>query len=281
MKNYQTGAERQTTTLLSGSKFSKKITMFGLMAVMAAASVLTSCKKDSADDLSPSLKLNSTQALAPTAGGPALNLTDATGTVELSSTGVYTVKNYFVDQGIYSGTEDHRPNGNYYFDFSLNDNKKGLTSTTAPSGNVYDVSFSGTGNADIRINSALSQTSQIKFLNQSFSTVISTYTTIGSAATAWTAGTAPTAVPFGFNRTVAGTTATDYLAASASPIVGWYNYYFGNHQLLGTTDLTILIKDAAGSVYAVHMIDTYANATPVGSPPTNYSWLKFEYKKLL
>lgn len=280
MKNYQSGVVSQNTGLLTARKLSKKIAMYGVMAGIAAVTVLSSCKKDK-EDLSPSLKLASEKALTPTPGGAALNLTDATGTVELNTSGVYTVKNYFVDQGIYSGTENHRPNGNYYFDFSVNDNRKGQTSTTQPEDKIWDVSFSGTGNADIRVNTSIGNAAQIRYINQSFATVIGTYTTTGSAATAWTAGVTPPSVPFGHNRTVAGTTPADYLAAATGhTIKGWYNYYFGNHELFGTTDLTILIKDAAGSVYAVHIFSTYENATPVGAPPTNYSWLKYEYKKL-
>ena len=281
MKNYQSGVQSQNTGLLTVRNLSKKITMFGLMAGIAAASVLTSCKKEGNEPGSPSLKLNTEQALAPVAGGAALNLSDATGTVELGTDGVYTVKNYFVDQGIYSGTANHRPNGNYYFDFSVNDNKKGASATTEPSSKIWDLSFSGTGNADLRVNAFPTQASQIKYINQPFATVIGTYTTAGSAATAWAAGTTPPSVPFGHNRTVAAATPTDYLAAAPGHVIkGWYNYYFGTHTLFGTTDLTILVKDFAGSVYAVHIFSTYENATPVGTPPTNYSWLKLEYKKL-
>lgn len=279
MNNYQSGVVRPSNPLLTGSKFSKKITLFGLMAAIAVGSVLTSCKKESADAAAPGLKLNTEKALAPVAGGPALNLTDATGTVERSSTGnIYTVKNYFVDQGIYSGTANHRPNGTYYFDFSANDNKKGATSTTEPTSKVWDISLSGTGNADIRINTDATEGSAIKFLNQSFATVIGTYTAAGSGATAWAAGSTSATTPFGHNRTVA---TLDYSAdAPAWTIKGWYNYYFANHTLLATDDLTILVEDSNGDVYALHMISTYENATPVGTPPTNYSWLKFEYKKL-
>ena len=94
MNNYQSGVVRPSNPLLTGSKFSKKITLFGLMAAIVVGSVLTSCKKESADAAAPGLKLNTEKALAPVAGGPALNLTDATGTVERSSTGnIYTVKN--------------------------------------------------------------------------------------------------------------------------------------------------------------------------------------------
>ena len=45
MNNYQSGVVRPSNPLLTGSKFSKKITLFGLMADIAVGAVLTFCKK--------------------------------------------------------------------------------------------------------------------------------------------------------------------------------------------------------------------------------------------
>ncbi|MES2454664.1 MAG: hypothetical protein V4594_03950 [Bacteroidota bacterium] len=297
MNNYQSGVVRQGNPLLSSSKFSKKITMFGLLALMAAGSVLTSCKKESADAPSPGLKLNAEQALSPVQGASA-SLTDVdSGKVYRDGNDIYTVSNYFVSQGIYSGSGNHIANGIYFFDFSLNDNKKGATATTAPSSGVWDISLSGTGNADIRVNTDATEGAQIKYLNVPFATVLATYTTSGSSSTAWTAATTPPAVPFGHNRSLylppatapAGhvlTTADYQAAASGHTIDGWYNYYFPKHTVYGTSDITILIKDKTGNVYALHMIGIYKNAAPyepgdnTANPPADYSWLKFEYKKL-
>lgn len=271
-------------------KLNKKIAKLGFIVALAAVSVFTSCEKEDDSLSSASLKLNGATALAPSAGGSALNLTDASGTVQLSSTGgVYTVNDYFVDQGIYSGSGNHIPNGTYYFNFDSNDNVKGDTSTTPPDGEEWDVSFSGTGNADITVKSGVS----IKYVNESFATVKSY-----GASYAWdTKGVSPTATPFGHNRSLylppasapAGDvlTSADYLAAaSGHTIKGWWNYYFPKHTVISTTDLTILIKDVSGDVYALHMISVYKNGAPyetgdnTANPPADYSWLKFEYKKL-
>lgn len=297
MNNYQSGVVRQGNPLLSGSKFSKKITMFGLLALVAAGSVLTSCKKEGADTVSPSLKLGTEQALSPLQG-ETLSLSNVdSGKVHRSTSDIYTVSNYFVSQGIYSGTGNHIPNGTYYFDFSVNDNKKGATSTTEPTGSVWDISLSGTGNADIRVNGHATEGAEIKYLNVPFPTVIATYTAAGSSSTAWSAATTPPAVPFGHNRSLylppasapAGhvlTTADYQAAASGHTIDGWYNYYFPKHTVYGTSDITVLIKDKTGNVYALHMINIYKNGAPyepgdnTANPPADYSWLKFEYKKL-
>jgi len=279
MNNPQSGVVRQSNPLLSGSKFSKKISMFGLMALIAASSVLTSCKKDSDEAAAPELKLKSAKALAPTAGGAALALTSVTsGTVAQSASGsVYTVTNYYVAQSIYNPSNPHAANGFYYFDFSLNDNVPGGSSTTPPSGGTpWDISFSGTGNADIKANTAAG--TQVKFLNENFATAAAR-----SASSAWAAGVAAGAT-FGHNRTIWTTplSAPDYLAAaSGHTIVGWWNYYFGNHQVIATTDLTILVQDDDSDVYAVHIKSVYNNDTPTGTPyPNNFSYLTFEYKKL-
>lgn len=279
MNNYKSDVVRQGNSLLLGSKFSKKIILFGVMTVIAVSSVLTSCKKEGTETVSPELKLNSEKALAPTAGGSALNLTNATGTVELSSSGnIYTVKNYFVSQGIYDSVGNHIPNGTYYFDFSDNDNKKGATKTTPPSNNVWDISFSSTGNAYINRNTNSLQGSEVKYVDEAFSTVK------GYAASVWNDGAKAKTIatfPFGYNRMV---TSYDYSATGAT--TGWFNYYFTNHEVLATTNRTILVLDAAGDVYALHMINVYKNGAPyepgdnTANPPADYSWLKFEYKKL-
>ena len=276
MNNPQSGVVRQSNPLLSGSKFSKKISMFGLMALIAASSVLTSCKKDSDEAAAPELKLKSAKALAPTAGGAALALTSVTsGTVAQSASGsIYTVTNYYVAQSIYNPSNPHAANGLYYFDFGLNDNIPGTSSTTPPSTD-WDISFSGTGNADIKKNAGVS----VKFLNENFATA-----TARSASSAWAAGTTA-GTTFGHNRTIWTTplSAPDHLAAAPGhTIVGWWNYYFGNHQVIATTDLTILVRDTDGDTYAVHIKSVYNNDTPTGTPfPNNFSYLTFEYKKLI
>lgn len=275
MKNYQSSAMRNNAVLLNAGKFSKKFTMFGLAAAITAVSMLSSCKKDSDDIAAPSLKASSGLALSPAVGAslPLTNVT--TGTVSQISAGVYKVTNYYVAQSVYDPANPHQANGLYYFDFSLNDNKLG-TSPTAPPSTAWDVSFSGTGNADIKINSV----GAIKFLNENFATA-----SARSASSAWAAGTAvATTATFGHNRTIMTTplAAPDYLAAaSGTTIKGWWNYYFGNHQVIATTDLTVLIQDNLGDTYAVHMISVYNNDTPTGTPfPSNFSYLTFEYKKL-
>ncbi|WP_316789158.1 HmuY family protein [Pedobacter frigoris] len=275
MNNYLSGVVRPSTPLLSGSKFSKKITMFGLMALVAASSVLTSCKKESSDVAAPELKLKSAKALSPGAGGSPVSLTSVTsGTVELNLSGVYTVKNYYVAQSVYNPSNPHAANGFYYFDFGLNDNIPGTSSTTPPSVD-WDISFSGTGNADINKNSGVS----IKFLNEDFATA-----SARSASSAWTAGTAVTTT-FGHNRTIwtspLSAPADYYAAASGHTIKGYWNYYFANHQVIATTDVTILVRDTDGDTYAVHIKSVYNNDTPTGTPyPNNFSYLTFEYKLL-
>nr|WP_068891684.1 hypothetical protein [Pedobacter panaciterrae] len=276
MKNYQTGAVRQNTNLLTDRKFSKKLAMFGVMAAIASVSVFSSCKKEG-NDASPSLKLNSERALSPTAGGTALTLSNVTtGTVKLSATGnIYSVVNYYVTQSVYDPANPHQANGLYYFDFSLNDNKKGATSTTAPS-TSWDISFSGTGNADIKANTA--EGVEVKFLNENFATA-----TARTATSAWSAATTAAAT-FGHNRTITTSplAAADYLAAASGHVVkGYWNYYFTNHQVIATTDVTILVKDGNGGIYALYIKSVYNNDTPTGTPyPSNFSYLTFDYKKL-
>ena len=277
MNNYQSGVVRQSNVLLSGSKFNKKITMFGLMALVAASSVFTSCKKDSADAAAPELKLKSSKALSPTAGGSAVGLTSVTsGTVGLNTSGVYTVTNYYVAQSIYDPANPHAANGFYYFDFGTNDNVPGTSSTTPPSGD-WDISFSGTGNADINRKSGVS----VRFLNENFATA-----TARSASSAWSAAAANTiAFPFGHNRTIwtspLSAPADYYAAASGHTVKGYWNYYFANHQVIATTDVTILVRDSDGDTYALHIKSVYNNDTPAGTPyPSNFSYLTFEYKLL-
>ncbi|MFB9076124.1 hypothetical protein ACFFLS_14385 [Flavobacterium procerum] len=269
-------------------KLNKKIANFGFLVAIAATLVFTSCESEDSNASSAGLKLNGQTALAPNQG-QTLSLTNVdAGTVHRDNNDVYTVNNYFVSQGIYSGSGNHIPNGTYYFSFYNNDNVKGATSTTPPSAD-WDVSFSGTGNADIRVEGSVS----IKYVNEPFSTVKSY-----AASYAWdTKGVTPPSVPFGHNRSLylppasapAGhvLTSADYLAAaSGHTIKGWWNYYFPKHIVEGTTDLTILIQDAFGDVYALHMISVYQNGAPyepgdnTANPPADYSWLKFEYKKL-
>jgi len=275
MKNYQTGAARQTSALPTAGKLSKKISMFSFMVALAALSVLSSCKKDTEDSAVPALKSTSGIALAPAAGGSALPLSNVTtGTVSQSASGnVYSVINYYVTQSVYNPANPHQANGLYYFDFSLNDNVLGSSSTTPPDDD-WDISFSGTGNADIKANTSTG--TSVKFLNETFAVA-----SARTSASAWSAGTAAAAT-FGHNRTVTTLNSADYLAAaSGHTIKGWWNYYFTNHQVLATTDLTILVKDSTGDVYAVHMQNVYNNQTPAGIPfPSNFSYLTFEYKKL-
>lgn len=271
-------------------KLNKKIVKFGFIAVITASLVFTSCEKEDDDLSSAGLKLNGQMALAPNQGQTlSLNNVDS-GTVHRDNSDVYSVNNYFVSQGIYSGSGNHIANGTYYFSFDDNDNVKGETSTTPPStDDEWDISFSGTGNADIKVKSGVS----IKYVNESFATV-KAY----GASYAWnTKGVSPPSTPFGHNRSLylppasapAGhvLTAANYLAAaSGHTIKGWWNYYFPKHIVVGTTDLTILIQDASGDVYALHMTSVYKNGAPyetgdnTANPPADYSWLKFEYKKL-
>ncbi len=274
MKNYQSSAMRQNAVLLNTAKLSKKFTMLGLVAAITAVSMLSSCKKDSDDVAAPSLKASSEVALNPSVGDSVSLTSVTTGYVKQVSTGVYKVRNYYVAQSVYDPLNPHQANGLYYFDFSVNDNRLGATSTTPPD-SPWDLSFSGTGNADIKVNAGGGVS--IKYLNENFATA-----TARSASSAWGAGTAvSTTATFGHNRTIMTTplAAGDYLAGS--PIVGWWNYYFGNHQVIATTDLTILVEDTAENIYAVHMISVYNNNTPTGTPyPSNFSYLTFEYKKL-
>lgn len=286
MLQLKTGVQHQQPMLQTAGKFNKKITKFGLFALIAASSVFASCKKDQFDaPQQEGLKLNAETALAPSPGGSALNLSNATGTVEQSSTGsIYTVKNYFVDQGIYTHPDSvyHRPNGTYYFDFSLNDNKQGATSTTPPSSGVWDISFSSTGNAYLNKNSATGNVSDIRYINEPFSTVK------GYAASVWNDTSVPTGktkliatLPFGHNDII-----YSDLYTNQGGVTGWFNYYFTKHQVNPLTDRTVLVKDAADNVYAVHFISVYKNGAPyepgdnTSNPPADYSWLKFEYKKL-
>lgn len=274
MKNYQSSAMRQNAVLLNAAKLSKKFTMFSLAAAITAVAMFSSCKKDSENVAEPSLKATSDLAITlPNVGDSSVLSNVTTGYVKRISSSVYKVFNYYVAQSVYDPSNPHQANGLYYFDFSLNDNKLG-TSTTAPPSTAWDLSFSGTGNADIKINSG---NTAIKFLNENFATA-----SARTATNAWAAGTAvASTATFGHNRTIMTTplAAGDYLAGS--PIVGWWNYYFGNHQVIATTDLTILVQDTAGDIYAVHMISVYNNNTPTGTPyPSNFSYLTFEYKKL-
>ncbi|MBE9586193.1 hypothetical protein IM792_17190 [Mucilaginibacter sp. JRF] len=281
MLQFETGVQHQQTQ----SKFTKKINKFALLAIIATTTIFASCKKDQVEaPASEGLKLNTETALAPNPGS-SLNLTNATGTVGQSSTGaIYTVTNYFVDQGLYTHPDSvyHRPNGTYYFDFSLNDNKKGATTTTPPSNGVWDISFSSTANAYLNKNTSSGNVSDIRYVNEPFSTVK------GYAASVWNDTALPSGkakliatYPFGHNNIVYSDVYTNQGGVS-----GWFNYYFTNHQVNPLTDRTVLVKDAADNVYAVHFINVYKNGAPyepgdnTANPPADYSWLKFEYKKL-
>ena len=119
MNNYQSGVARQSNMPLTGNKFNKKLFTVVVLTAIAVSSVLTSCKKESSDVTAPELKLNTERALNPSQG-QTLSLTDVdSGKVHRNSSDVYTVTNYFVSQGIYSGSGNHVPNGIYILILAL------------------------------------------------------------------------------------------------------------------------------------------------------------------
>lgn len=276
MLQLKTGVLHHEAALQTAGKFSKKITKFGFMAIIAAASVFTACKKENAD-APDGLKLNGSLAVKnPTAGGSALTLTGSVGTVALSSTGgIYTVSNYFVDQGIYTHPDSvyHRPNGVYYFRFSENDNIIGASSTTPPAiGNDWDLSFGGTANAYLGKHSSVT----LKAKDVAFASV-----TLSDWSTATTI--TPSGTSFGHDGFLSPGTPATWSDPTPSTITGWFNYYFDNHEVLPITNRTLLLSDNQDRVYALEITSVYANSTPVDGVsgfPDNYSHLYFRYKYL-
>lgn len=256
-------------------KSTKKNVLMALTLGIVALGVLSSCKKETVDG-PDGLKLNGSLAVTNPLPGTSTNLSNSVGTIALSSSGgIYTVSNFFVDQGIYTHPDSvyHRPNGTYYFRFSENDNVLGATSTTPPAvGNEWDLSFGGTANAYLGKHSSVT----LKAVDVAFASV--TLSNWSSATTITPSGTS-----FGHDGFLSPGTPATWSDPTPLTITGWFNYYFDNHEVLPITNRTLLISDDQDRVYALEITSVYANSTPVDGVsgfPDNYSHLYFRYKYL-
>lgn len=243
-----------------------------LAAVAFATSVsFTSCNKDDAPGADLSLQNETAQVISP---GATATFTGAAGSISRGSganNGIYTVANYFIDNGILSGTGYHIPNGFYYFDLSENDNAPVPTGSTTPTVS-WDIAFGGTGNAYITVNSGV----RLKAIDKAFASVTLTDTTAATLISIAAGG-------FGHDGFLAPGTPSSDVDPTPASITGWANYWFDQHTLIKIANRTLIFKDAAGNVYAFDFESVYENATPIPGAsgfPDNYSRLHFRYKKL-
>lgn len=246
-------------------KGTKKSTLFFTAAAVAVTLSITSCNKDK--DPGAGLSLQNELAPIPDEFDTENIGNGAEGTIsDYRGDGIYSVENYFVDQGIFDHPDSiyHRPNGSYYFDLSHGDNKVG----TPPAG--YDLEFTGTGNAYIKTATGVT----LKVLD---GTPLSSVTIADTTAATVTIGGGG----FGHDNTIF-SGPPDYTDGnSPGDKKGWFNYYFPTHQVHPIADRILIIKDAANKYYALQFISVYQNATPAGTPyANNYSYLHFDYKKL-
>lgn len=252
-------------------KSTKKSTVFIAAAAFALTASFTSCNKDKDVGAELSLQNETAQVISP---GATATFTGAAGNISRGSgtnNKIYTVTNYFIDNGILSGTGYHIPNGYYYFDLSENDNAPVPTGSSTPTVS-WDIAFGGTGNAYITVNSGVT----LKAIDKAFASVVLADTSSATAISIVSGG-------YGHDNVLMGAWSDDD-TASPGDKKGWFNYYFGNHEVVPIVGRTLIFKDAAGSIYAFEFQSVYENATPVAIPPSsypnNYSRLHFRYKKL-
>jgi hypothetical protein len=232
--------------LLKGGKITskmKKINILNLALGITMLGMMASCQKE--NGAAPqSTSVNSGIAVSPVTSTPTA-FTEATtkGTIALVS-GVYNVRNFH--QGTVTDLTDTTKwatrSSVYYYDIL---NSDGGSSTN------FDFKFQGSATGDFVANTTKYN---VFFADVAYGSVTSTTT-----KTAVASGT------LGYN----------------SSGTGWYNYDISTHMVTPVPNRTIILNAKTGTKkYKIRINSIYWNATPVGTPATNYPYYSIDYQEL-
>jgi hypothetical protein len=234
----------------------KKINLIGAMAI-AAAAMITSCKKSNSLQEELAAPRGTAVSPLPTAPGQEYDFEDAEtkGYLIWLATGTYGARNFH--QGTVADLTDSTKwatkAGTYYYSFTDHDGLSG----GATSG--YHFKFTGSATADFTVD--LSRF-RLRYINTDFNSVSDT--------------TSSTLIAGG----VASYNSITGIGNSAS--AGWYVYSLATHTVVAYTPRTYFIidKTTPANRWKIRINSIYWNATPVGTPPTNYPYFSFDYKKI-
>lgn len=240
------GANLNTLTML------KKISLIAAIAITAAATI-TSCKKSDSLNTLPAPTGTAVSSL-PTAVGDTVDFEDpqTKGYLVWLAAGTYGARNFHQGtvQDLTDTTKWATKAGTYYYSLTDHDGLSGAGISN------YSFKFTGSATGDFVVDTSRFY---LYYVNTVFESVTGT-----SGATLIPGGLA------GYNSSV--TPATH---------PGWYRYNILTHTVTAYSPRTyLLVQKSNSATWKVRINSIYWNATPVGTPPTNYPYYSFDYKQL-
>lgn len=233
----------------------RKINLMAAIALGSAA-MIASCKKS--NSLQDELSAPGTTAVStlPTNTGQEVDFEDVEtkGYLVWLAANTYGARNFH--QGTVADLEDSTQwatkAGTYYYSFTDHDGLSGA----AVSG--YHFKFTGSATADFTVDTSRFR---MRYINTDFGSVSDT--------------TSSTLIAGG----VASYNSVSGSGNSAS--AGWYIYSLTTHTVTAYTPRTyFIISKSTGTRWKMRINSIYWDATPVGTPPTNYPYYSFDYKQI-